>query len=69
MNNFPRCLCVTADAGCAYLNAKMPKQDPEKLVFIRIDSDITALLVEVDSNMLPFVRKDGSIIAELNKAL
>ena len=69
MNNFPGCLSVTADVGCTYLNAKMPKQDPEKLVFIRIDSDITALLAEVDSNMLPFVRKDGSIIAELNKAL
>ena len=38
-------------------------------MFIRIDSDITALLVEVDSNMLPFLRKDGSIIAELNKVL
>ena len=69
MNNYPGCVCVTGDVGCAYLNAKMSKQDPEKLVFIRIDSDITALLVEVDSNMLPFVRKDGSIIAELNKAL
>ena len=56
-------------AYSAYLNAKMPKQDPEKLVLIRIDSDIAALLVEVDINMLPFVRKDGSIIAELNKAL
>ena len=61
MNDFPGCLCVTADVGCAYLNAKMPKHDPEKLVFIRIDSDIAALLLEADSNMLPFVRKDGSI--------
>ena len=47
----------------------MPKNDPEKLVFIKIDPDIATLLVEVGSNMLPFVRKDGSIIAELNKAL
>ena len=69
MNNFPGCLCVTADVGCAYLNVKMPKQHPQELVFIRIDSDITALLVEVDSIVLPFVRKDESIIAELKKAL
>ena len=48
---------------------RMPKNDPEKLVFIKIDPDIATLLVEVGSNMLPFVRKDGSIIAELNKAL
>ena len=47
----------------------MPKHDPEKLVFIKIDPDIATLLVEVGSNMLPFVRTDGSIIAELNKAL
>ena len=69
MHNFPSCTCVTADVGCAYLNARMPKHDPDKLVFIKIDPDIATLLVEVDSNMLPFVRKDGSIIAELNKAL
>ena len=69
MNYFPGCLCVTADVGCAYLNAKIPKHDPEKLIFIKIDSNIAALLVEVDINMLPFVRKDGSIIAELNKVL
>ena len=69
MHDFPSCICVTADVGCAYLNARMPKHDPEKLVFIKIDPDIATLLVEVDSNMLPFVRKDGSIIAELNKAL
>ena len=69
MHDFPSCICVTADVGCAYLNASMPKHDPEKLVFIKIDPDIATLLVEVDINMLPFVRKDGSIIAELNKAL
>ena len=69
MHNFSSCICVAADVGCAYLNAKMLKHDPEKLVFIKIDPDIATLLVQVDSNMLLFVRKDGSIIAELNKAL
>ena len=69
IHDFSGCICVTADVGCAYLNARMPKHDPEKLVFIKIDPDIATLLVEVGSNMLPFVRTDGSIIAELNKAL
>ena len=69
INDSPAHLCVTADIGCAYLNAKMPKYDPEKLVFIRIDSDIAALLVEVDSNIVPSVRKDGSIVAELNRCI
>ena len=69
MNDFPGCTCVTADIGCAYLNARMPKHDPEKLVFIKIDHDMASLLVEDDSNILTFVRKDELIIAELNKAL
>ena len=34
MHDFPRCIRVTADEGCAYLNARMLKHDPEKLVFI-----------------------------------
>ena len=45
------------------------RQYAEKLVSIKIDPDVATLLVEVDSSMLLFVRKDGSIIAELNKAL
>ena len=34
------CHCVTAVAGCAYLNAKMPQGDPTKLVFIKIAPEI-----------------------------
>ena len=63
------CRCVTADVGCAYLNAHMPKHDPDKLVFIKIAADITSILVEVDPRMALFIPKDGSLIAELNKAL
>ena len=61
--------CVTADIGCAYLNAKMPKDNPDKLVFIRINPHIAAMLVDVDPRMRPFLRKDGSIVAELDRAL
>ena len=55
----PECVCVTADVGCAYLNAKMPKNDPTKLVHIKIESDIATMLIEVDPTMIPYVRKDG----------
>ena len=65
----PECVCVTADVGCAYLNAKMPKNDLTKLVHIKIEPDIATMLIEVDTTMIPYVRKNGSIIAELNKAL
>ena len=46
------CICVTADVKCAYLNARMPKNDPTKLVHIKIDADIATMLVEADSSML-----------------
>ena len=54
MHDFSGCICVAADVGCAYLNVRIPKHDPDKLVFIKIDPDIATLLVEVDSNMLPY---------------
>ena len=44
----------------------MPKGDPTKLVFIEIAPDITKTLIKIDPDMTPFVRKDGSLIAELN---
>ena len=63
------CHCVTADIGCAYLNATMPKNDPDKLVFIRIPPHIAAMLVKVDPKMRKYLRTDGSLVAELDRAL
>ena len=63
------CHCVTADIGCAYLNASMPKTDPDKLVFIRIPPHIAAMLVKVDPRMHQYLRTDGSLVAELDRAL
>ena len=63
------CHCVTADVGCAYLNAAMPKGDAEKLVFIKIAADIASTLIKVDPSMEAYVRADGTLIVELNQAL
>ena len=65
----PECVCVTADVGCAYLNARMPKSDSTILVHIKIEPDIATMVLEVDPTMIPYVCNDGSIIAELDKAL
>ena len=53
------CHCVTADIGCAYLNAAMPKEDPGKLVFIRISPHFASMLVKVDPKMHPLLCTDG----------
>ena len=50
-------------------DAKMSKNDPTKLVHIKMEPEIATMLIEVDPTMIPYVRKDGSIIAELKKAL
>ena len=39
---------VTLDIGSAYLNAAMPKDDPSKLVFMRIQPDIATLIYKLD---------------------
>ena len=60
MHDFPSFICVTADVGCAYLNARMPKYDPDKLVFIKNDPDIVTLL---SSAMIdPSLRTNGSML-------
>ena len=61
------CHGATIDIGCAYLNTAMPKEDPDKLVCIlRISPH---MLVKVDPKMHPFLCTDGSLVAELDRAL
>ena len=60
---------VVTDVTCAYLNAAMPKNDPGKLVFVRIDAFITSMLITVDPSMKKFVTTSGTLIVELDKAL
>ena len=60
---------AVTDVACAYLNARMPKNNPEKLVFLRIDSFITPMLLKADPSLQPFVSPSGTITVELNRAL
>ena len=39
------------DVACAYLNARMPTNNPEKLVFLRINSFIIPMLLKADPSL------------------
>jgi Reverse transcriptase (RNA-dependent DNA polymerase) len=60
---------ISLDIGSAYLNAKMPKDDPSKLVFMAIAPLIASILTDIDPGFKKFSRPDGSIIVELDQAL
>ena len=47
----------------------MPKSDPSKLVFMRINREVSQIMVELDSMFLPFINPDGTLIVELDRAL
>ena len=60
---------ISLDIGSAYLNAKMPKDDPSKLVFMAIAPIIANILTDIDPTYKKFLRPNGSIIVELDQAL
>jgi hypothetical protein len=60
---------VTGDVETAYLNAKMPKGDPKKLVFMAIPAKLAEIVCEVDPRHIPYRRRDGSVVVELDRAL
>lgn len=60
---------ISLDIGSAYLNAKMPKDDPNKLVFMAIAPIIADILIDIDPTYKKFLRTNGSIIVELDQAL
>ena len=60
---------AVTDVTCAYLNAAMPKDDPTKLVFLRVDAFITPMLVRANPAMAQYVSQTGTIIVELDRAL
>ena len=47
----------------------MPKDDPTKLVFMRIQPDIASLLCALDPEFTEFRAPDGSLVVELDRAL
>ena len=60
---------TTIDIGSAYLNASMPKTDPSKLVFMRINKEVSQIMTDLDLTFLPFINSDGTLIVELDRAL
>ena len=55
---------VTIDFSGAYLNAQMSKR-----VLMKVDKTLTSVAVDLDPSYSDFVRKDGTLILQLNKAL
>ena len=60
---------ISLDIGCAYLNASMPKSNPDKAVFMRIAPEIATFLIMLDPTMQPFLMKNGCITVEIDQAL
>jgi heat shock protein HspQ len=60
---------ISLDIWSAYLNAKMTKDDPSKLVFMAIAPMIVGILVDIDPTYKAFLRPNGSIIVEVEQAL
>ena len=59
-------LCASADIGTAYLNASMP--DDVEIVMI-LQKEIVDILIQLDKSYIPYVRKDGTLLVRLKKAL
>jgi hypothetical protein len=57
---------MTIDIGGAYLNAKMRGGIK---VHMRLDKIMSMLLCQLDGSYKPFLRKDGTLIVELDRAL
>ena len=60
---------TTIDIGSAYLNASMPKNEPSKLVFMRINKEVSTIVTELDTTFTAFINPDGTLIVELDRAL
>ena len=58
-------IIVTVDVAGAYLNAKLINES----LYMRIDPTLSAILVKQDESYRELLRKDGSIIVKLEKAL
>ena len=60
---------VTIDIGSAYLNAYMPKSNPDKLVFMRINKEVTQIMIGLDKKFSDYTNSDGTLVVELDRAL
>lgn len=55
----------TVDIAGAYLNADISKHE----IYMELDPTIAGILVQIDNNYEQFLKEDGSMIVQLNKAL
>ena len=60
-----RYVVVTTDIAGAYLNARIKNQN----LYMRIDSTLAAILVDLDESYKDYLLDDGSLIVKLEKAL
>ena len=47
---------MVGDVGTAYLNAKIPRDDPEKTLYMIIDEAVAEIIIEKDPSFAPFKR-------------
>jgi hypothetical protein len=60
---------ISLDIGSADLNARMPKDDPNKLVFMALAPTIADILIDIDPSNKAFLHPNGSTIVDLDQAL
>ena len=65
---------MIGDMGSAYpisrdMNADMPMDNPDKILYMSIEPDVANEIAKQDSTFAAFQRKNGSLVVRLNKAL
>ena len=59
---------ASLDIPSAFLHAPMP-QDPQKAVYMKLNKFLTSVLCKIDPTYEKFVRKDGTCVVKLKRAL
>ena len=64
--SFERAMVETFDIPCAYLNASLK---PDRRQLMRFNKDLAAILVEIDPEAKKYLRSDGTILVQVERAL
>jgi Reverse transcriptase (RNA-dependent DNA polymerase) len=60
---------MVGDVGTGYLNARMPLDDPDKILHMRIEATVATIIVRQDQSFKEYIAHDGSLIVRLEKAI
>ena len=60
---------MVGDVGTAYLNAKMPMDNPDKILHMIIAKHVAEEIIRQDASFKEYRRQDGGLLVRLNKAL